>query len=324
MRRAILLTLLAVTACRRGGPKEDSSASEATPSAPTPVRIAAVSRTDLPVFVSGPGKTTALNQQKIRAPFAGTLTELSVSDGDPVRRGQRLGSIVARDTEAALSGAREMLRDARNDAERRDAERALALAEKNLIRRALVATSDGAVLSHAASAGDKVAEDQEILTLDDSSSIVFLADLPQGDLPRVRPGQRAKIEIAGQARPLDGTVHAVLPGANAADFTGSVRIELGRPVPRLAVGIFGTAAILVDEHREAVAVPEAAVLRDDVSGVARVAIVDQNKAHWVNVTTGLRQGGWIEILTPPLAPGQKVIVSGLVGLPEGKLVAAQS
>jgi HlyD family secretion protein len=324
VRQAILLTLLALMACRGDVPKEGSSASEATPSAPTPVRIAAVSRADLPVFVSGPGKTTALNQQKIRAPFAGTLTELSVSDGDPVRRGQRLGSIVARDTEAALSGAREMLRDARNDAERRDAERALALAEKSLVRRTLVATSDGAVLSHAASTGDKVAEDQEILTLDDPSSIVFLADLPQADLPRIAAGQRARIEIAGQTRPLEGTVHAVLPGANPVDFTGSVRIEFLRPAPRLAVGIFGTAAVLVSQHRGATVVPEAAVLRDDVSGVSRVAVVDQNRAHWVNVTSGLRQQGLTEILAPALAPGQRVIVSGQVGLPEGKLVAPQS
>jgi multidrug efflux pump subunit AcrA (membrane-fusion protein) len=56
--------------------------------------------------VTGPGHTAALSQQKVRAPFAGTLVELRVTDGDTVRRGQVLGTIVSRESEAALAGAR--------------------------------------------------------------------------------------------------------------------------------------------------------------------------------------------------------------------------
>jgi multidrug efflux pump subunit AcrA (membrane-fusion protein) len=75
----------------------------------------------LPVMVSAPGHTAALMQQKLRAPFAGTLTELRVVDGDPVSRGQSLGTIVARESEAALSGAREMLRQAATPGEKSNA-----------------------------------------------------------------------------------------------------------------------------------------------------------------------------------------------------------
>jgi len=38
------------------------------------------------------------------------------------------------------------------------------------------------------------------------------------------------------------------------------------------------------------------------------------------VTTGPRAGGLVEIVTPGLASGTQVIVSGQVGLPEGALV----
>jgi len=320
---AALLLILSFAACTKSGDKEGASKAEPTPEAPTPVRIAAVGTETLPVFVSGPGKTAALVQQKVRAPFAGTLTSLSVSDGDLVQRGQTVGSIVARDSEAALSGAREMLREAATPAERGDAERAIALAEKNLVRKPLTAAWDGAVLSHAASAGDRVSEDQEILTVNDASSIMFLVDVAQGDLPRVRPGQTVTIQIAGAPQPIAASVHAVLPGANPADYTGSVRLSLPASSRRLALGIFGTARILVGEHSGATVVPDAAVLRDDVTGVARVALVQQNHAHWVEVKTGLKDAGVTEIVAPPLPTGQSVIVSGLVGLPEGKLVAAQ-
>jgi multidrug efflux pump subunit AcrA (membrane-fusion protein) len=322
-RVAAALLLLVALGCRKGDEPGEAARPEGTPALPTPVRVAAAEKATLSLFVSGPGKTAALAQEKLRAPFAGTLTELSVFDGDRVSRGQKIGTIVARDSEAALSGAREMLRQAATEAERRDAGRAVALAEENLVRRPLTASWDGTVLSHAASAGDRVSEDQEILTITGAGSTVFLADVAQSDLPRIRPGQKASIRIAGEARPISGIVHSALSSANPADSTAPVRVDLPEPARRLPPGIVGTARVLVGEHPDATVVPDAAVLRDDVTGVARVALVTQNRAHWVDVRTGVMEGGRTEIVSPALPPGQVVIISGLVGLPEGKLVAAQ-
>lgn len=326
--RPIAAVLLLSLACRGGGePKEKEASAQSspdTPSAPTPVRVAAVARANLPLTVSAPGRTAALAQQKLRAPFAGTLTELKVADGDPISRGQSLGTIVARESEAALSGAREMLRQAATPAEKSDAERALALAEKSLVRRVLVASWDGAVIAHTASAGDRVTEDQEILTISDAASLVFLADVPQSDLPRIGPGQKATVDLGGGRPPIAGAVHAVLPGANPTDFTGQVRVDLSGAAGRGPIGLFGTVRILVGERAGAAVVPDAAVLRDDVSGVARVCLAANGKAHWIDVVPGVKDSGRTEIVSPPLPDGQAVIVSGLVGLPEGKNVSVES
>jgi multidrug efflux pump subunit AcrA (membrane-fusion protein) len=284
------------------------------------VKVAAVQKTTLREIVNAPGKTSALAEQKVRAPFAGTLTELRVTPGDRVRRGQVLGTMVARESDAALSGAREMLRQATTPDEKRDAGRALALAEKNLVRRPLVAAWNGAVLSRAASAGDRLAEDAEVLTIEDSASVVFLADVSQSDLARLKPGQTASIELAGRAGALPATVHGVLPTANPADFTAPVRLDFGTGSAGLTLGLFGTAHATVAERVDVPAVPDAAILRDDVTGVSRVALVTQGRAHWVEVRTGLRDAGRTEITEPALAQGQPVIVSGLVGLPESQPV----
>ncbi len=324
-RRTAAVLLLAV-ACRGGGESKETEASPAPgagPSASTPVRVAAVAHATLPLTVSAPGRTAALIQQKLRAPFAGTLTELKAADGDPVARGQAVGAIVARESEAALSGAREMLRQARTPAEKSDAERALALAEKNLVRRPLIASWDGAIIAHTASAGDRVTEDQEILTISDASSIVFLADVPQPDLPRIRPGQTAEVSLAGGRAPIAGAVHAVLPGASPADFTGQVRVDLSGAAGTGPIGLFGTVRIHVGQRAGVAVVPDAAVLRDDVSGVTRVCLADHGKAHWIDVVAGVKDSGRTEIVSPPLADGQAVIVTGLVGLPEGKTVAIE-
>jgi multidrug efflux pump subunit AcrA (membrane-fusion protein) len=325
--RALAAVLLLAAACRGASTPEKpaSSGGEATgptPDAPTPVRVAAVTRATLPITVSAPGRTAALTQQKLRAPFAGTLTALSVADGDPVSRGQSLGTIVARESEAALSGAREMLRQAATPSEKSDAERALALAQRNLVRKTLVASWNGAVVSHAASAGDRVSEDQEILTMSDASSLAFLADVPQTDLSRIRPGQKVTVEIPGARAPIAASVHAVLPGANPADFTGQVRADLGS-AGSLPIGLFGTARILVGERAAVLVVPDAAILRDDISGVSRICLAVNGKAHWIEVTAGIKDSGRTEIVSPPLADGQAAIVSGLVGLPEGKTIAIE-
>jgi multidrug efflux pump subunit AcrA (membrane-fusion protein) len=313
----------AVPACHRAESKsEEPAKAEAAPDAPSPVRVAPISRRTLTEIVSGPGHTAALTQQKVRAPFAGTLIELRAADGDVVRRGQQVGTVVSRESDAALSGAREMLREARSPAERADAERAVALAERNLVRRSLVASADGPVLSHAAASGDRVSEDQEVLTIEDASSIVFVADVPQGDLSRVRAGQRATVDLGGGRTESAGTVHGILPSANPADFTGAVRIDFPGAA-RLPLGLFGSARIAVGERRDVLVVPDAAVLRDDVSGISRIAVVSGNRLHWISVTPGLRQEGVTEISGPGVPAEGQVVVSGMIGLPEGKSIAVQ-
>jgi Cu(I)/Ag(I) efflux system membrane fusion protein len=285
--------------------------------------VAPAARATLADIVSGPGHTAALAQQKVRAPFAGTLIDLSVGDGDRVRRGDTVGTIVSRDSEAALAGARQMERDAKTDTERQDAARALVLAERGLVRAPITAPSDGLVLAHAAARGDRLSDEQEILTIADASSIVFLVDVTQSDLARVRPGQTVLIEVPGRAARFGGTVHDVLPGANTADFTVPVRVDLRALSGVPPLGLFGTARITVAEHRDATVVPDAALVRDDLTGTSRLALVESGRAHWIEVTPGLRGAAGTEITAPPLTEGQAVVVAGQVGLPEGAAVAAR-
>jgi len=321
---ALVLVVLPGISCRGGGEKAESpaAAADAAPAAALSIRTEKARIARLERLVDAPGHTVALVQEKVRAPFAGTLVTLSVIDGDRVRRGDSVGTIVSRDSEAALAGAREMEREAKTSAEQEDARRAIALAERNLIRATIKSPADGVVLSHAAAPGDRVTEEQEILSLADAGSLVFVADVPQNDLSRIRPGQKASIALAGVPRAVAVTVHDVLPMANPADFTAPVRIDLAQGAP-LGVGLFGTAHVVVAEKPDAIVVPDAAILRDDVTGKARIAVVRDGKVHWEEVTLGMRGAEGTEIVSPPLPPGATVAVDGLVGLPEGAAVASE-
>jgi multidrug efflux pump subunit AcrA (membrane-fusion protein) len=281
----------------------------------TPVKTAAVVRANLDVTVRGPGRTDALEQQKVRAPFKGMLRELRVADGDLVTDHQIVAVLVSQESESALNGARALLQIAQTPQQRADAERALALAKRGLVTTALRAPEAGVVIAHGADEGSLVAEAQEIVSLAATDSFVFQAEIAQTELSRIKAGQPVRVDLSSSPAALQGTVHSVLPTASPAGLTARVRIDLPGAPPTL--GLFGTAIITVDRRALVIAVPQAAVLRDDVSGITRVALAERGKAHWVEVKTGAIESQRVEIVSPALTEGAQVITEGQVGLPEG-------
>jgi RND family efflux transporter MFP subunit len=218
-----------------------------------------------------------------------------------------------------------MLRSASTPAQRNDAERALQLARQNLVATELRTPRAGVVVSRGASQGDLLSQGDSILTIASAGSIVFVARIAQSDLAQVRLGQRANVNLPGQLGAVPGVVHGLLPADTSSVMTVPVRIDFttnlqtaGAPIQ---TGLFGTVEIIVGERFAVPIVPAASVLRDDISGISRVALVTPaGLAHWLTVTIGATQGGNVEIKYPALTPGQRVIVSGQVGLPEGSKV----
>ncbi len=308
-----------------GADAVDAGAADAPAAAPsdsgTPVKVARVVRGTLKVTVSGPGRTDALEQQKVRAPFKGILRELRVADGDRVTDGQVIAVLASQESEAALIGAQAMLRSADTPQQRADAEQALKLAQRGLVNAQLRAPEAGVVVSHGADEGSLVAEAQDLVSLAATDSFVFLANIAQTELSRIRPGEPVEVRLAAQSATLRGTVHGVLASASATDLAAPVRIDFAAGRMPGALGLFGTAVITVAERRDVPIVPQAAVLRDDINGVQRIAVVSADgKAQWQEVKTGAVESDRIEIATPVLQPGTQVIVEGQVGLPEGAKV----
>lgn len=289
--------------------------------APTQVSVASLQRLDMHKVVRAPGETVALVEQQLRAPYTGTLQQFHAVVGQRVEKGQTLGSIIARDSEAALEGARQMMREANSEAEKADAQRAMDLAQRNLIEAPLEATARGVITAVNSADGDRVSENQDILTIVAATSIVFRASVTQSDLAHIQSGQHATIAMTGEGEPVPARVQGLLGAADVGTLTAPLRIDFQRSPRWIAPGLFGTAAIEVASRSQTLAAPRAAVLRDDLSGVERMALVSQHSTvHWVEVQTGLVDGDDVEILSPELEAGQAVIVSGQIGLPEGARV----
>lgn len=322
--------LVATTGCGSGGGGAAGSASEgasaggaSADSAATPVRADTVAVRNLEQVVTAPGQTQALRETRVRAPFTGRLVELRVTDGDRVRSGDTLGTVVSRNSEAALEGARAMVASAATSEDSADARRALELARSGLVRAPLLAPAAGVVLSHAASAGDLVDQGETLVVIADRSSIVFMAQLSQSDVPKVRAGQRAEIELAAAPKTLAATVHDVLPAASSGTLSAPVRLDFTSGRAPVATGLFGQVTIVVAVRKKVTVVPAAAVLRNDVYGTERVATIAGGRAIWIPVRTGFRRGDTVQIVSPHLVAGTRVIVSGQVGLPDSTRVRIQ-
>jgi membrane fusion protein, multidrug efflux system len=329
--RISLCTLLAAAilgACARTAAPEEDAAPPAAGTAPessdVPVHVAQVRHETMEVLVTATGRTEALRQNRIRAPFASRVVSLSVADGDHVAQGQVIAVVVSKDSAAALAGAGQMLAGARDAADKADAQRAVDLARQQLVQHTLRAAQAGVVLSHGAESGDYVDDGEVLVTLAETGSVFFNAQVAQSDAERLRAGQAVRIELpAVGGQPLSARVHGRLPVASSENFSIPVRLDFDPARANLELGLFGTASIVVARRADAAVVPAGAILRDDISGVSRVAVVESGVAHWLDVQPGAQVGDRVEILQPAIAAGTSVIVQGQVGLPDNARVAVQ-
>ncbi len=339
-RRSLVLLAMAAFACGGGGTCSGcfgggggagaaASAASDTAGMATPVQIAPVVYQTMRETVSGPGSTKALNAERMRAPFDGVLMSLTVNVGDRVRAGQRIGSFVAHSSYAALQGAQSMAASAATAAEREMAQRALSVARQNVVQTPLTVARGGVVAARSASPGERLSQGDSIISVVTTGRLTFVVGIAQSDIGRVSPGQEARITLVGRRSPLRGTVHSVLPADTGVSMTIPVRVDVstaavgaGAPVD---VGLFGTATIVVGRHRDTPVVPRGAVVRNDVSGTTRMAVVDStDHAHWMDVIPGIADSTRVEIVYPRLGAGRPVIVSGQVGLPDGAKVVQAS
>jgi HlyD family secretion protein len=327
---ALVVTVM-LGGCTRSAAPDDDAAKPADATAATasvagevPVRVELVRHEAIEVDVTATGRTEALRQDRIRAPFTSRLVARSVTDGDRVGKDQTIAVVVSKDSAAALAGAQQMLAEAHGDADMADAKRAVELARKQLVQHTLRAPEAGVVLTHAAEAGDFVDEGEVLVTLAETGSMFFNAQVSQSDIDRVRAGQAARIELpAVGARPLSARVHGRLPVASSQNFSVPVRLDFDPARSNLLLGLFGTARIVVASRPDATVVPAGALVRDDISGISRVALVEAGVAHWLDVDTGEQVNGRVEILRPAIAAGTSVIVQGQVGLPDQARVVVQ-
>lgn len=133
---------------------------------------------------------------------------------------------------------------------------------------------------------------QPMFTIIRDGALELLADVAEIDLMRLQPGQKVGMVAVGAPERLGGTIRLVEPTIDVATRLGRARITIDQP-DGVRSGMFVDAEILVAE-RETVAVPVTAV-GSNGAGSTVMKVVDGTVLRAV-VKTGIRDGGWVEIL----------------------------
>ncbi len=286
------------------------------------VKTATVRTGAVEEVVNATGLTSPQRETPLRSPIVGLITSFKFFNGDAVKRGQTVVVIRTQESQAAIQGAEELLGSALSPTQKQEAEQALELAQKTANDVSIQAPFDGVISNKLKNEMEMVAEGDEIATIIDPESIMFLADVPSSQLFRIRIGQPTHIRfptVPGGS--FSGVVKRIEPQVNPSDQTTRVWINLTGDIPDLSSSLFGDAAIVVGTKTNALLVPAAALLHNDETDVTSVMVVGPDSlAHSVTVSVGVVRDSTAEIYSPAILPGVVVITRGHFGLPDSTRV----
>lgn len=145
--------------------------------------------------------------------------------------------------------------------------------------------------------------------LSDTSSVWVLVNVYQKDLPYVRVGDPVTIQTESYAQAFHGRIAYVAAALDPATRTLQARIETSNPGEKLKKDMYVTASVNAGKIANAIALPDAAVLRDAENQPFVYAGVGSNQFARRQVTLGESLDGQTEI-TSGLKPGEQVIGNG--------------
>jgi membrane fusion protein, multidrug efflux system len=346
----VLAVAFAVTACGK------RAAEEVDTKAAVPVEVGTPRVGTITAYVRASGVVEGAPgaDWTITAPPASRIAEIRGAAGDSLRKGtvavrfdapQLQAELAARSGERSaaearqkaaraslerLSGlhekgiaARKEVEDARKDVEEaeaavRTATQGRAAAAAVAARAVAVAPFDAVVAQRWHNPGDLVDANEHVLRLVDPQRLEVACAVPVADAIHLARNRRAQVSAPGSAEsePLLARVVSAAALVDTATGTANVRLSLQGILP---VGTPVQVQIAVDEHKDALILPETAVVKEAEHAAVFVVGPDQH-AHKREVTLGLTSGPDVEIRSG-LQSSDTVVIKGADGLPDGALVA---
>jgi len=173
----------------------------------------------------------------------------------------------------------------------------------------IVAPFDGIVTQRLRNPGETVDPSTPVIGLVNPSRTLVEVQLSQDQAALVSRGDVAAISVSGATRRLPAKVVAVSPALGLETRTMTVRIrpESGNLTP----GATAKAAIVVQSLRNALVVPDSAVVKDPETGNPVIFIAKSNgKYQRIPVQIQLHAGSRMAIAATGLTPGQRVVTEG--------------
>jgi RND family efflux transporter MFP subunit len=298
------------------------------------------------------GPLVAPNTAVVRAKAAGTLLNLSVQEGSRVTAGQKLGSLDLADLNARLNERQAQVEAARAmmvQAERVHSSN-VRLAEQQFIspnaletskaaldsaratftatqaqaetvritlrEAGLVAPISGIVAKRHVVPGEKVAQEQQLITIVDLTKLEVAGSVGTHEVGMLSAGMPVTVRVEGIAEPVKGKLARIAPAAEPGTRSIGVAIEIANPKEALRAGQYAQAQVVMPEGAPRMTLPVAAV--GSASGQEYVWMIEQGKLIRRAVTTGRRDDarGLVEV-KDGVKPQAQVLAMRFDNLREG-------
>jgi cobalt-zinc-cadmium efflux system membrane fusion protein len=153
----------------------------------------------------------------------------------------------------------------------------------------------------------------QCFTISDISNVWVLVNIYQKDLPYVRVGDRVAIQTDAYPDVFHGRISYIAAALDPNTRTLQARIETSNPGGKLKKDMYVAATVNAGAIKNAISVPDAAVLRDNENQPFVYAEFSSNQFGKRPVTLGESLQGQTEI-TGGLKPGDRVIGDGSIFL----------
>lgn len=168
--------------------------------------------------------------------------------------------------------------------------------------------TSGVIRTLSVRSGMTVSAGQTLAEVSGLGTVWLNASVPEAQAAQVRVGNIAHVTLAAfPGELISGKVTAILPEAESASRTVSVRIELPNAHGKLHPGMFAQVALGGEAH-SALLVPSEAVIR---TGTRNLVMLAGTNGHYspAEVRIGAETQGQTEILAG-LSEGEKIVASG--------------
>jgi RND family efflux transporter MFP subunit len=347
-----LIAALAAATC--GG----NEAREATE--PAPIQIGAesvvvVKREELRTGPIISGQLSAAREATVRAEVGGSLVQMTLEEGQPVKQGTVLARIAARDLSDAVTSAKvgvesaeAALKVAGSEAQRteslvkggalaqRDLENAqnavataqsqlaaararLSSAQAQLADTVVRAPLTGVVSDKPANEGDVVTPGTALYTIIDPSSMRLEASVRSDEIGALKPGIPVEFTVRGYAgQTFSGRIERISPVADPATRQVPIFVSIPNVSGRLIAGLYAEGRVETEVRRTLV-VPGNAI--DETGGAPVVTRLRDGKAERVDVRVSIRDRDTerVEILAG-LSEGDMVLTGAARSVTPGTAV----
>jgi len=292
-----------------------------------PVKVATLIPKSISSTITLAGTIDSKIHSWVNSPIEGSVSTLSVIEGDNVTSGEILCYIMSVDQQNILGQAQADYFQAKRDYEKstenkdelmrkfKEAQERFELAKKLYKPMPVVSPIKGTVISKNIEVGSTVSIKQPIIEIADLKKLIVKSSVSEEYISKIKLGQTSKIKVSSLGNSfISGKISVITPGIQIGSRTADIEISIP-PDTRIRPGMTASVEIIVEQRQNALVIHQDALIVKP-NGDKFVFIADNDKAKMVKIATGIESNTEVEV-TSGLKEGDKIIILGQENLKDG-------